>query len=137
MKLPMRDVELPDANAMARQIAAGRSVIAAAIMAAPVMTVRFAGTDTATARRVSWLTRMMAIRDGAIGVGGVLAARRGGNVAPWLLAGAVSDAVDAVALAGALRGGQAKGIAARLTVPLAGGTAIVGALTAARLRRSG
>jgi hypothetical protein len=136
MKLPLHDVELPDPNALAVQIAAGRSVIAAAIMAAPVMTVRLAGTDTATARRVSWLTRMMAIRDGAIGVGGVLAARRGGNVVPWLLAGAASDAVDAVVLAGALRAGRAKGIAAALTVPLAGGTAIAGALTAARLRRN-
>jgi hypothetical protein len=136
MKLPLHDVELPEPSAMAVQIAAGRSVIAAAIMAAPVMTVRLAGTDTATARRVSWLTRMMAIRDGAIGVGGVLAARRGGNVAPWLLAGAASDAVDAVVLAGALRAGRAKGIAAALTVPLAGGTAIAGVLTAARLRRN-
>lgn len=136
MKLPGADVQLPDPNAMARQIAAGRSVIAAAIMAAPVVTVRLAGTDTATARRVTWLTRMMAIRDGAIGVGGVLAARRGTNVAPWLLAGAASDAVDTVVLAAALRNGHAKGIAATLTLPLAAGTAVAGVLTAARLRRS-
>ena len=137
MKLRARDLQLPDPNAMASQIAAGRSVIAAAILAAPVVSLRLAGTDTATARRVSWLTRMMAVRDGAIGVGGALAARRGGGASvPWLLGGAVCDAVDAVVFAAALRDGRVRGVVPAVTVPLAAGTALAGVLTAVRLRRS-
>jgi hypothetical protein len=134
MKLDRRRVQLPDADSMARQLAAGRAVIAAAMMAAPVRSARLMGTDTATAQRVTWLARMMAVRDAAIGVGGVLAGRRGA-AAPWLLAGAVSDAVDAVVLAGALRQGRLKGVLPTAVVPMAAATAALGAITALRLRR--
>jgi hypothetical protein len=128
-------MEIPDEGAVALQIAAGRTLIAASIMAAPVLTGRVMGTDTATARRVTWLTRMMAIRDGAIGAGGVLAARRGGAAAtPWLLAGAASDLVDVVVVGKALRDGRIKGVLPTLVVPVAALTAVAGAATAARLR---
>jgi hypothetical protein len=126
-------MKVPDTHALAWQIAAGRTVIATSIMAAPVASARALGTDTATAQRVSWLTRMTAIRDGAIGVGGVLAARRGA-AAPWLLAGAASDLVDAVVIGKALRDGRIKGVVATVTVPLAALTAVAGAATAIRLR---
>jgi hypothetical protein len=128
-------VKIPDEAALARQIPAGRTLIAASILAAPVMTGRAMGTDTATAQRVSWLTRMMGVRDAAIGVGGLLAARRGGAAAtPWLIAGAASDLVDAVVLAKAVREGRIKGIVPTLTVPVAALTAVAGAATAVRLR---
>ena len=128
-------MQIPDEGAVALQIAAGRTLIAASIMAAPVITGRVMGTDTATARRVTWLTRMMAIRDGAIGAGGVLAARRSGAAAaPWLLAGAASDLVDAVVVGKALRDGRIKGVLPRLVVPVAALTAVAGAATAVRLR---
>lgn len=128
-------MKVPDEGAVALQIAAGRTAIAASIMAAPVMSARMLGTDTATAQRVSWLTRMMGVRDAAIGAGGVLAARKGGSAAtPWLLAGAASDLVDAVVLARALREGRIKGIVPTLTVPVAALTAVAGAAAAVRLR---
>lgn len=122
---------------LAVQIPAGRSVLAASIMAAPVVTARVMGTDTATAQRVAWLTRMTAVRDGALGVGGVLAARRGGTaVLPWLVGGAASDLVDAVVIAKAVREGRLKGVVPTLIVPLAAVTAVAGAVAAVRLRRS-
>jgi hypothetical protein len=132
-----RRVLLPEPEAMALQIAAGRAVIAASILASPVRSARMLGADTATAQRVTWLTRMMGVRDGAIGVGGVAAIRsKGGASGPWLLAGAASDAVDALVLAGALKRGRVKGIVPTAIVPLAAGAAALGAVTALRLRRS-
>lgn len=130
----MPRLPLPDPRSLALQIAAGRSLAAAAIMAAPVASARALGTDTATAQRVVWLTRMMAVRDGALGVGGVAAVRRGGGTS-WLLGGAAADAVDAVVLAGALRQGRLKGVLPTLVAPVAAGLAIVGAVAGLRLRR--
>jgi hypothetical protein len=124
---------MPSPDALARQLAAGRVGAAAAFLAAPIPALRLLGVDTATAARVSWLTRMMAIRDGALGVGALLAGHRGGDPAPWLLGGAVSDAVDAVVIAGALKRGRVKGVLPTAVVPLAAVVAGVGALTAARL----
>jgi len=125
---------LPDARSLALQIGAGRTAIAAGIMAAPVLTTRLLGTDTATAQRVTWLTRMLAVRDGAIGIGTAAAARSGGG-AGWMLAGAASDAVDAVVLAAAIRQGRVRGLVPTATVVLAAATAGAGFVTAARLRR--
>jgi hypothetical protein len=122
---------------MAIQLAAGRTATGAVVFALPVLTARLLGADSTTAKRVTWLTRMMAVRDAAIGAGGLLAARGGGAATPWLVAGAVSDAVDAVVLGQALRAGRVKGLTAAVVVPVAAGAAAVGALTAVRLRRAG
>ena len=121
------------ADALPLQLTAGRLVIAAALLAVPVPAVRMLGTDTATARRVSWLTRMLAVRDGAIATGGLATLRRGSNPAPWLLAGAVSDAVDAVVL-DALRARRLRGPIATLGVPGGAAAAILGAFAALRRR---
>jgi hypothetical protein len=120
---------------MALQLTAGRTLIAGALFAAPVVSTRFLGADTATARRVVWLTRMTAIRDGAIGAGGLAAVRRGADPVPWLVAGAVSDAVDAVVLAQAWKQGRIKGPAPAAVVPLGALAAAAGAVAAVRLRR--
>jgi len=128
-------VALPPAGSAARQLALGRVGFATAFLAAPVPALRALGADTATAQRVSWLTRMMAVRDGALGAGALLADRRGGDPRPWLVAGAVSDAVDAAAFAGALKQGRLKGVAPTLLVPGAVVAAGFGLLTAARLKR--
>lgn len=108
-----------------------RAAIAVGLLAAPVAALRALGTDTATARRVTWLTRMLAVRDGAIAVGGLLARRRG-SPAPWLLAGAVSDAVDAAAFAAALRQGRLHGAVPIVLVPIAATSAAAGAASALR-----
>jgi hypothetical protein len=52
-----------------------------------------------------------------------------------LLGGAVSDAVDAVVIAGALKQGRVKGIVPALVAPGAALLAAAGAATAVRLRR--
>ena len=131
----LRPPTLPDATATARQLALGRIAVAAGCLAAPVPALRALGADTATAQRVGWLTRMMAVRDGALGAGALAAGRRGGDPRPWLLAGAVADAVDAVAFAGALKQGRLKGAAPTVVVPGAVLAATAGFVTAARLRR--
>ncbi|MFN2561232.1 MAG: hypothetical protein ABR571_08070 [Jatrophihabitans sp.] len=135
MVISGRRVSLPEPEALALQIAAGRAVIGAVILADPVRAARMLGADTATAQRVSWLTRMLGVRDSALGVGGVAAVRQGSGAAPWILAGAVADAADAVVLAGALKAGRVKGLGASGTVPFAAAAAVLGAATALRLRR--
>lgn len=134
MQVDLRRTRLPEPEATARWLALGRTALAAAVMAAPVRSARLLGMDTATARRVTFLTRSMAARDGALGVGGVLAARDGG-VTPWLLGGAAADAVDAAVLAVALRQHRVKGVAPAAVVPLAAAASAAAALTAVRLRR--
>ena len=105
-------------------------------MVAPVVFVRLLGADTATAQRVTWLTRMLAVRDGALGVGTAAAARSGGS-SGWLIGGAVSDAVDAAVIAAALKQGRLRGVIPAATVVGAAGAAALGFVTAARLRRAG
>ena len=136
MNLRLSPSVLSNPESAGRQLAVGRVGAAAACLAAPVPAARLLGLDTATAARVSWLTRMMAIRDGALGVGALLAQRNGGNAAPWLLGGAASDAVDAVVIAGALKQGRIKGVLPSAVVPLAAVVAGAAVVTAARLRRS-
>jgi hypothetical protein len=119
---------------MALEIGAIRTLVGAAMLAAPVASARVFGADTATARRVTWLTRMMAVRDGALGVGTVGARRAGGGAATWLLAGAVSDGLDAVVLARALAQGRIKGLVPRAIVVAATASAAAGAATAVRIR---
>lgn len=135
MSSDRQQIRIPEADAMAVQLATGRTAAGAAILALPVLSARLLGADSATAKRVSWLTRMMAVRDAAIGVGGLAAARGTGSATPWIVAGAVSDAVDAIVLGQALRQGRVKGLTATAAVPLAAGAAAIGAVTALRLRR--
>ncbi|HEX3337226.1 MAG TPA: hypothetical protein VHS54_12260 [Jatrophihabitans sp.] len=136
MKIHLRRPPMPDPQAQALQIAAGRLIAASVIIAAPVFSARLLGADTATAQRVTWLTRMMAIRDGALGAGGIAATRRGDSVATWVLGGAVSDAVDAAVLAAALKRGRARGIVPAGIAVGAAGAAVLGVVTAVRVRRS-
>src|SRR4051812_11017013 len=136
MSFDRQQIRLPEPDAMAFQLAVGRTAAGAAILALPVLSARLLGADAATAKRVAWLTRMMAVRDTAIGAGGLAAVRGTGSATPWIIAGAASDVVDAIVLTQALRQGRAKGLTATAVVPLAAASAALGALTALRLRRS-
>ena len=135
MSSDRRQIRIPEPDAMAFQLCAGRTAAGGAMLALPVLSARLLGADSATAKRVSWLTRMMAVRDAAIGAGGLAAARGTGSPGPWIIAGAVSDAVDAIVLTQALRQGRANGLTATAVVPVAAGSAAIGLLTALRLRR--
>src|SRR4051812_50034673 len=87
MNYRARRLALPAPERMATQLAAGRLVLAGAFLAAPVPALRAMGADTATAQRISWLTRMMAVRDGALGLGAALATRNGGGPRPGVVRG--------------------------------------------------
>ena len=131
----MRDLLEP--RTLARLIGTGRVLLGGAFLAAPVASTRALGLDSATAKRVSFLARMMAARDVAIGAGTAAAAGQGGRPGGWLLAGAFADAADAVVIAGALKSGRASGPVA---AGVAGGAvalaavAVVGGATALRRR---
>ncbi|MEO8889029.1 MAG: hypothetical protein ABI429_07030 [Jatrophihabitantaceae bacterium] len=125
-------------RAIARSIGVGRVLLGGGFLLAPVASTRLLGVDTATAKRVSFLARMMAARDLAIGAGTAASSTGDRNPAGWLLAGALADATDAVVIAGALKDGRARG---PLAAGIVGGAvalsaiAVVGA--AGSLRRRG
>jgi hypothetical protein len=128
----------PSAPGLALQLGAARTVLGSLVLVAPVPAARLLGADTATARRVSWLSRMVGVRDAAIGVGTVVTAR-GGDPRGWLVAGAVSDLVDAAVLARARRQGRVGG-ASSVVVPgaaLAAATGFAAAGSLTRIRRRG
>jgi hypothetical protein len=121
-------------QSIAASIGVGRLVIGGAFLLAPKLSVRILGVDAATAKRVTFLARMAAARDIGLGAG-TLAAGPGAAAAPWLLAGAAADAVDAVVIAGAMRQGTTRGIPAAGIVVGAAVTAGVGVWAARALRR--
>ena len=92
----------------------------------PVEGARSLGVDTATAKRMEFLSRMMAGRDVVIGVGTLVSRRPAG----WLAAGAVADAIDAAVIAQARRDGRASGPIAAAMVPGAAALALVGGVAA-------
>jgi hypothetical protein len=99
--------------------------------ARPVTVPRALGVDTVSARRMAWLVQMCAVRDAALGAGGVHAAVTGRDVRPWLRAQAFSDAGDVVALGLAVRDRQ---VAAARAVVVGGlaVAAVLGGLMASR-----
>jgi hypothetical protein len=109
-------------------------VLGGGLLLTPVAATRALGLDTATAKRVSYLARMAAVRDIGIGVGTLHAGPTRAAV-PWLVVGAAADAVDAVAIAGAMRAGSARGLPAAGVVVGAVGVAAVGFAAAIGLRR--
>lgn len=125
-------------DVLARSIGLGRLVLGGALLAAPVASTRILGVDTATAKRVTFLARMTAARDMAIGAGTVASSTGGRTPAGWLLAGAAADAADAVVIAGALRSGRAAGPVAMAVVGGAAALSAVAVIGAAdALRRLG
>lgn len=128
-------VPLPSPEQIATAIGAGRVAIGAAFLAAPVFSVRVLGVDTATAKRITFLARMAAARDIAIGAG-TLAHARSASGPAWLLAGAAADAADAVVIAAAVKDGSAHGVpAVGIVAGAAGGAALAGYAAWALRRR--
>lgn len=133
--VPLARRFLPTAQALGAGISAGRVGIGVVLLAAPVGSVRVLGTDTATAKRVTHLIRMAAIRDVVLGAGAASAQRRGEPSAGWVVAGAAADVADAVLVAGAIRKGRARGLAAGAAVVGALASATAGGWAAAQLAR--
>ncbi len=126
--MSMKDRLAP--KALARSIGLGRMIAGGGFLLAPVASTRILGLDTATAKRVSFLARMMAARDVVIGAGTAVASANGGRPGPWLLAGAVADATDATVISAALKQGRARGPVAAGVVGVAAGAAAVAAVAA-------
>jgi hypothetical protein len=91
-------------------------LLGAAALASPVPATRLLGMDSATAKRVTLLARMAGARDVSLGAGTLAAGTLGpagrAGTAWWLVAGAFADAVDAAAMAAALRRGTVRGLPA-------------------------
>lgn len=121
----------PSARTTGTAIGAGRALLGATFLVAPAGALRLLGVNTATATRVSWLSRMTAARDGVLGAGVLAASARGTSTASWLLAGAVSDAADAAALTAALRSRKIGGTGAMAMTAVAAAAAALGAWAAA------
>lgn len=114
----------------------GRLALGAAFVSAPGAAVRMLGVDAAAATRMTWLARMAAVRDAALGaglLGSVLA--RGGAPRPWLLAGAFTDAGDAAVLVLAAREGRVDRTRGYLMAAGAAASALVGVGEAVRRPR--
>lgn len=104
------------------QLALGRAGVGASMIVRPRMMPQMLGVDSATATRVGWAVQMLGAREVAVGLG-TFASVRGGDrraTRTWVAAGVLCDAVDALAMTGALlRGRISKGAgAATLVVAL-------------------
>jgi len=99
---------MPAPRTIALAIGAGRTILGAGFLIDPVRSVRVLGVDGATANRMTWMAQMMAGRDAVIGVGTFASALRGTGTG-WLVAGAVADLVDGVAIGKAVQSGRLRG----------------------------
>ena len=115
-------------RASVSQLALGRTAAGASMIVRPSLLPRVMGVDSATATRVGWAVQMLGAREVAVGLG-TLAALRGGDrrsARTWVAAGVLCDAVDALAVGGAvLRGRVTKGAGAA-TLAVALGAVAVG-----------
>ena len=121
-----------DARTVATGFALGRALIGAALVATPTRASEGWIGPEAALESTQVVTRALGARDLAIALGTLNAARDGGDVAPWLIAGIGSDAVD---LCATLAGGKALPPAGRAGVAvLAGGAVLTGVALLRALR---
>jgi hypothetical protein len=112
----------------------GRVALGAAAFFRPETLPRALGVDRGTARRSAVMVRFFAGREAALGLGALHALRTGRDVTPWVIAQAIGDAGDALALAAAVKArhvGPVRGVA----VALAAVSGVAGAVLAVRTHR--
>ena len=114
----------------------GRIAVGLATFARPEILPRALGIDRGTARRSSVMMRFFAGREIGLGAGAVYAFRTGGDATPWLVAQAIGDAGDALALAAAVRSRHVAPIRGA-ALSLAALSGVLGAALAVRTLRSG
>jgi hypothetical protein len=117
----------------------GRLAVGGAFLAFPVGSVRLLGVDSAAAARMSWLARMAAVRDLALGAGVLSAAVTHRSRVPALLASALVDAADAALIALAARDARVdrvRGIAMAAGAAAASGAGIAAAADVLTRRRA-
>jgi len=105
------------------RLALGRTGAGAVMVARPRLVPQALGVDSASAVKTAWVVQMLGAREIALGLGTLVALRadtRSGRT--WVAAGVLCDAVDVLAVAGAVACG-------RLSRPV-GGAVVVAALGA-------
>ncbi len=121
-----------------KQVATGlgctRAVIGITMAARPALLSRFLGVDSTTATRVGWATRMIGVREVAIGAGTLAAVVRGSDLLPWFMAQLVADGGDTVVVAAAVKRRQVWRSTGLLVALAAAGGAAAGGYGAVRAR---
>jgi hypothetical protein len=112
----------------------GRVLAGVAAFVRPETLPRVLGMDRGTARRSAPLVRMFASREAALGAGALYALRTGRDVTPWLVAQAVGDAGDALALAAAARARHVDSVRGTAIALSAAGGVVAGLLAIWALR---
>lgn len=105
------------------RLALGRAAIGVSMLARPTLLPRVLGVDSATAGRMRWSSQMLGAREVALGLGTWAALRQDNPraVRIWLLAGLLSDAVDALAVGSAAASGRLNRLVGGGVVAVAGG----------------
>jgi hypothetical protein len=113
------------AHAIARALGAGRAVVGAGLLVAPSLAAQWVG-DDARGKGARVITRALAARDAALGLGTLASAHDPAQLRRWLVASSACDAADfAATLAGP------RSPARSLVLTLAGAAAVAGLGTAA------
>jgi hypothetical protein len=116
---------------LVRLIATGRVLLGLSLLVAPRRLVSSVLVGDGPSDETLLVLRMLAARDAALGLGGMLADRHGSAaVRGWSEAGAFSDAVDAAAFAAS---SAVRRPVQRLSVVLAASAALTGAWASRRL----
>ena len=102
-------------------LSVGRIGAGTAMTLRPSLVQAALGVDPVSAGRTAWAVQMLGARDLALGVGALVALRRGDARASrlWLAAGLFSDAVDAFAISRAIGKGTVRPAAGSATVGVA------------------
>jgi hypothetical protein len=120
---------VPDPRALLDQalsverLSLGRAAAGVSMLTQPRMLPGLLGVDSAAAARMSWSTQMLGAREVALGLGTFVALRKGEPRAArlWLMAGLLSDAVDALAVGAAVARGRVSKITGTAVVGIAAG----------------
>src|SRR3954470_23324647 len=121
LRLPVPEVV---AGALSvERLALSRAAVGVSMITRPRSLPRLLGVDSAAAARMSWSTQMLGAREVALGLGALVALRRPDRRAArlWLLAGLLSDAVDALAVGAAVEQGRVSKVTGTGLVAVAGG----------------
>jgi hypothetical protein len=110
-------------------LALGRAGAGAVMVVRPRALPQLLGVDSATATRVGWAVQMLGARELALGLGTLAALRRPDRPASrtWLAAGVLCDAVDVLAVGGALARGRVRKGSGGAVLAIALGAVALGA----------
>jgi hypothetical protein len=109
------------------RLSLARAIAGVSMITQPRALPRLLGVDSAAAGRMAWTTQMLGAREVGLGLGAFVALRRPDRRAArlWLLAGLLSDAVDAVAVGAAVVQGKVSKVTGPALVGVAGGAVAV------------